>query len=155
MILISGSDLAYCTVSMVTADFDEQYGSMITFDSIRHWSCTTSNEPRPLDTLTMTGCSDARRSGSIAFVTRTIFNLLPVLVAVADTGSVTAAAAQLYLTQSAVSAALGRLKSVIDEPIVIRHGRGIVLTERSARLVAGARPHLAAMAHAALQPARF
>jgi len=82
-------------------------------------------------------------------------NLLPVLVAVADTGSVTAAAKQLYLTQSAISAALGRLKSAIGEPIVIRHGRGVVLTERGARLVAEARPHLDAILQAALQPARF
>ncbi|HEY0465823.1 MAG TPA: LysR family transcriptional regulator, partial [Polyangiaceae bacterium] len=72
-------------------------------------------------------------------------NLLPVLVAVADTGSVTAAAARLYLTQSAISAALGRLKSAIAEAIVIRHGRGVVLTERGARLVAEARPHLDAI----------
>lgn len=82
-------------------------------------------------------------------------NLLPVLVAVADTGSVTAAAARLYLTQSAVSAALGRLRSAIGAAIVTRHGRGVVLTERGARLVAEARPHLDAIVHAALQPARF
>jgi len=82
-------------------------------------------------------------------------NLLPVLVAVADTGSVTAAAARLYLTQSAISAALGRLKSVIGESLVIRHGRGVVLTERGARLVAEARPHLDAIVQAALLPARF
>jgi LysR family transcriptional activator of mexEF-oprN operon len=82
-------------------------------------------------------------------------NLLPVLVAVADTGSVTAAAERLYLTQSAISAALGRLKSVIGEPIVTRHGRGVVLTERGARLVAEARPHLDAILQTALQPVRF
>lgn len=83
------------------------------------------------------------------------FNLLPVLVAVAETGSVTAAAARLYLTQSAVSAALGRLRSAIGEPIVTRHGRGVVLTERGARLVAEARPHLDAIVHAALRPSKF
>ncbi|HEY3256530.1 MAG TPA: LysR family transcriptional regulator, partial [Polyangiaceae bacterium] len=82
-------------------------------------------------------------------------NLLPVLVAVADTGSVTAAAARLYLTQSAISAALGRLKAAIGESIVIRHGRGVVLTDRGARLVAEARPHLEAIVQAALEPARF
>ncbi len=82
-------------------------------------------------------------------------NLLPVLFAVADTGSVTAAAARLYLTQSAVSAALGRLKSAIGDAIVTRHGRGVVLTERGARLVAEARPHLDAIVQAALLPARF
>ena len=83
------------------------------------------------------------------------FNLLPVLVAVAETGSVTAAAAKLYLTQSAVSAALGRLKAAIGEAIVIRHGRGVVLTDRGARLVAAARPHLDALLGAALWPAAF
>jgi DNA-binding transcriptional LysR family regulator len=82
-------------------------------------------------------------------------NLLPVLVAVAETGSVTAAAERLYLTQSAISAALGRLRSVIGEAIVTRQGRGVVLTERGARLVAEARPHLDAILQAALEPARF
>lgn len=82
-------------------------------------------------------------------------NLLPILVAVADTGSVTAAAARLYLTQSAVSAALARLKLAIGDSIVIRHGRGVVLTERGARLVADARPHLDAIVQAALLPAGF
>jgi LysR family transcriptional activator of mexEF-oprN operon len=82
-------------------------------------------------------------------------NLLPILVAVADTGSVTAAAARLYVTQSAVSAALRRLRSAIGDSIVSRHGRGVVLTERGARLVADARPHLEAIVQAALLPAVF
>jgi LysR family transcriptional activator of mexEF-oprN operon len=82
-------------------------------------------------------------------------NLLPVLVAVADTGSVSAAASRLYLTQSAISAALGRLRSAIGAPVVTRHGRGVVLTERGASLVAQARPHLEALVQAALQPERF
>lgn len=82
-------------------------------------------------------------------------NLFRVLLAVADTGSVTAAAAQLYLTQSAVSAALGRLKSALGEPVVARHGRGVLLTERGARLVADVRPHLEAVMKFALTPAAF
>lgn len=82
-------------------------------------------------------------------------NLLPVLVAVADLGSVTEAAKRLYLTQSAVSAALGRLKGTLGESIVVRHGRGVVLTERGARLVAEARPLLEALLQTALQPTRF
>src|SRR3954447_3150053 len=82
-------------------------------------------------------------------------NLLPVLVAVADTGSVTAAAARLYLTQSAVSAALSRLKSAIGASVVIRHGRSVVLTERGARLVAEARPHLDAIVQASLLAPSF
>ncbi|MDF3067362.1 MAG: Transcriptional regulator, LysR family [Polyangiaceae bacterium] len=82
-------------------------------------------------------------------------NLLPVLIAVADTGSVTAAAARLYLTQSAVSAALSRLRAAVGEAVVTRHGRGIVLTERGARLVAEARPHLDAVVSAVVRPTRF
>ena len=82
-------------------------------------------------------------------------NLLKVLVAVADTGSVTAAAAQLYLTQPAISAALRRLSTAIGAPVTLRHGRGIVLSPRGARLVGDVRPHLEAMIQTALAPPRF
>lgn len=82
-------------------------------------------------------------------------NLLRVLVAVADTGSVTKAAARLYLTQSAVSAALARLSESLDTPILARHGRGVILTSRAARLVTEVRPLLEAMLQASLAPARF
>ncbi|WP_253899502.1 LysR family transcriptional regulator [Corallococcus carmarthensis] len=82
-------------------------------------------------------------------------NLLRVLVAVADTGSVTKAAAGLYLTQSAVSAALARLSESLDTPMLVRHGRGVILTSRAARLVTEVRPLLEAMLQAALAPARF
>lgn len=82
-------------------------------------------------------------------------NLLRVLVAVADTGSVTGAAAQLYLTQPAVSAALRRLTTTLGAPLVARRGRGIALTERGARLVTDVRPHLDAMLDAAVAPPRF
>jgi LysR family transcriptional regulator, mexEF-oprN operon transcriptional activator len=82
-------------------------------------------------------------------------NLLRVLVAVGDTGSVTKAAARLYLTQSAVSAALGRLSSALDTPMLARHGRGVILTSRAARLVTEVRPLLAAILQASLAPARF
>ncbi|WP_240358830.1 LysR family transcriptional regulator [Myxococcus vastator] len=82
-------------------------------------------------------------------------NLLRVLVAVADTGSVTKAAARLYLTQSAVSAALARLSESLDTPMLVRHGRGVILTSRAARLVTEVRPLLEAMLQASLAPARF
>ncbi|RYE94505.1 MAG: LysR family transcriptional regulator [Myxococcales bacterium] len=82
-------------------------------------------------------------------------NLLRVLVAVADTGSVTRAAARLYLTQSAVSAALGRLADALDAPMLARHGRGVILTSRAARLVTEVRPLLEAVVQAALAPERF
>lgn len=82
-------------------------------------------------------------------------NLLRVLVAVADAGSVTKAAARLYLTQSAVSAALARLSESLDTPMLVRHGRGVILTSRAARLVTEIRPLLEAMLQASLAPARF
>ena len=44
-------------------------------------------------------------------------NLLRVFVVVAAAGSVTRAAAQLYLTQPAISAALRRLQASIGEPL--------------------------------------
>lgn len=82
-------------------------------------------------------------------------NLLRVFVVVADQGSVTAAAASLYLTQPAVSAALRRLTVALGAPLFARHGRGISLTSRGERLLAEARPHLLALVDAALAPPRF
>ncbi len=82
-------------------------------------------------------------------------NLLRVFVVVADSGSVTSAAARLYLTQPAVSAALKRLGSAVGEPLFARQGRGLALTARGERLLAAVRPHLGALVEAAFAPARF
>src|SRR5436190_135650 len=82
-------------------------------------------------------------------------NLLRVLVTVAETGSVTQAAARLYLTQPAVSAALRRLTGAVGAPLFVRQGRGLVLGSRGARLQAAIRPHLQALVDAALSPAEF
>lgn len=82
-------------------------------------------------------------------------NLLRVFVAVADAGSVTDAAARLYLTQPAVSAALKRLTNAVGAPLFARQGRGLALTARGQRLLDDARPHLAALLDAALSPTAF
>ncbi|HVK71738.1 MAG TPA: LysR family transcriptional regulator [Kofleriaceae bacterium] len=82
-------------------------------------------------------------------------NLLRVFAVVADCGSVTQAAARLYLTQPAVSAALRRLTTAVGAPLFVRHGRGLALTSRGTRLHASVRPHLEALVDAALAPARF
>lgn len=82
-------------------------------------------------------------------------NLLRVLVAVADHGSVTRAASQLYLTQPAVSAALRRLNQAVGAPLFTRQGRGLVLTARGGRLVEQARTHLTPLIDAVLSPAGF
>ncbi|WP_437562059.1 LysR family transcriptional regulator [Sorangium sp. So ce542] len=77
-------------------------------------------------------------------------NLLRVFAVVADTGSVTDAARQLYLTQPAVSAALRRLTAAIGAPLFVRRGRGLELTGRGQRLHATLVPHLQAILDAAL-----
>jgi LysR family transcriptional activator of mexEF-oprN operon len=70
-------------------------------------------------------------------------------------GSVTQAAAHLYLTQPAISAALRRLGTAIGAPLFVRQGRGLALTSRGAQLRASIEPHLQALVDAALVPARF
>lgn len=82
-------------------------------------------------------------------------NLLRVFVVVAEAGSVTAAAARLYLTQPAISAALRRLNASVGGALFARAGRGLALTARGERLLEAARPHLDALIGAALSPARF
>lgn len=64
---------------------------------------------------------------------------LEVLVAVADTGSVRAAAERLVVTQPAVSASIHALERQVGTPVLARQGRGIVLTEDGETLVRYAR----------------
>lgn len=82
-------------------------------------------------------------------------NLLRIFVVVAAGGSVTRAAGQLYLTQSAVSAALRRLTDAVGAKLFVRQGRGITLTARGQHLFAEARPHLEALVAAALDRVAF
>jgi len=82
-------------------------------------------------------------------------NLLRMFAVVADTGSVTAAASRLYLTQPAVSAALRRLQTAVGAPLFVRRGRGLALTSRGERLRAAVRPHLQALVDAALAAPDF
>ena len=55
-------------------------------------------------------------------------NLLVIFDAVAEAGSVTAAAARLGLSQPAVSHALNRLRATVGDPLFTKHGRSLVLT---------------------------
>ena len=82
-------------------------------------------------------------------------NLLRVFVVVADAGSVTKAAARLYLTQPAISAALRRLTISVGARLFVKHGRGLVLSSQGERLLATARPHLQALVDATLATPRF
>src|SRR5581483_9151025 len=69
-------------------------------------------------------------------------NLLRVFVVVAEERSITRAAARLYVTQPAVSAAMRRLSTFVGSDLFARQGRGLVLTTRGADLFAKARAHL-------------
>jgi len=82
-------------------------------------------------------------------------NLLRVFVVVADTGSVTEAAKQLYVTQPAVSAALRRLTASVGAPLFVRAGRRLALSARGRSLSERARPHLEALVAATQASASF
>ncbi len=65
---------------------------------------------------------------------RADLNLLLVLNALLYTSSVSKAADMLCLSQPAVSHALGRLRALLDDPILVRHGRSMTPTVRALRL---------------------
>ena len=62
-------------------------------------------------------------------------NLLVVLRALLRERHVTRAASQVGLSQSATSHALSRLRELCDDPLLVRHGRGLELTPRAQRLL--------------------
>ncbi|MBA3324324.1 MAG: LysR family transcriptional regulator [Rhodobacteraceae bacterium] len=64
-------------------------------------------------------------------------------VTVSDSGGVTRAAAQLNLTQSAVSMQLKRLEEATGQPLIDRGGRGVALTAQGEQLAGNARRMLA------------
>lgn len=85
-------------------------------------------------------------------VTSLDLNLLVVLDAVLEEGSVTGAARQLNLSVPAVSRALGRLRSAFDDPLLLRTSRGMEPTAQAVAL----RPRIRALVAAAqdlLEPA--
>ena len=69
-------------------------------------------------------------------LSRIDLNLFVVFDAIYSEGSITAAARQLNLTQPAVSHALGRLRTLFDDPLFERRGQGMAPTPL-ARSLAG------------------
>jgi DNA-binding transcriptional LysR family regulator len=65
--------------------------------------------------------------------------LLRLLVTVVDTGSVTAAAQRLGVSQSAVSHLLDKLRTITGDALFARSGRGVVATSRAQQLADRAR----------------
>ncbi|WP_246719462.1 LysR family transcriptional regulator [Rhizobium fabae] len=64
---------------------------------------------------------------------------MQVLVTVHDTGSFSAAAAQLDVSQSTVSYAIDRLRRAFGDPLFVRQGNGIAQTDKCGDLVSQAR----------------
>src|SRR5438876_513297 len=60
-------------------------------------------------------------------------NLLPPLAALLEERHVTRAAGRSGLSQPAMSRALARLRQVLDDQLLVRHGTGYVLTPRAKR----------------------
>ncbi|MCF6187344.1 MAG: LysR substrate-binding domain-containing protein [Desulfobulbaceae bacterium] len=60
---------------------------------------------------------------------------LEIFTAVAETKQVTKASKSLYLTQSAVSMALGELENQLGGPLFDRHGRSLLLNDRGRYLL--------------------
>jgi len=61
-------------------------------------------------------------------------NLLPVLDVLLSETSTVRAAERLGMSQSAVSAALSRLRGVLNDPLFVREGPGIVPTDFARQL---------------------
>jgi DNA-binding transcriptional LysR family regulator len=77
-------------------------------------------------------------------------DLMRSFLAVADAGSVTAAAGRLFRTQGAVSLQVKRLEDSLGQPLFDRQARGVVLTPRGEQLVPYARRVVALLDEAAL-----
>lgn len=82
-------------------------------------------------------------------------NLLVVLEVLLDEGSVTAAARRLNLSQSAVSAALERLRAMFSDPLLVRVGNRMQATPLARQLQGPLKTALASVSLALALPQRF
>lgn len=82
-------------------------------------------------------------------------NLLVALDALLAERNVTRAAAHLRLSQSAMSAALGRLRTLFGDPLLLRTAGGMLPTSKGQELVAPVRQVLAEIGRIVQLPERF
>src|SRR5699024_12125530 len=73
---------------------------------------------------------------------KTDLNLLVTFDTIMREGSMTRAAEQLAMTQPAVSNAVARMRVAWNDPLFVKHGRGIMPTPHAQALWPQARPHL-------------
>ena len=81
-------------------------------------------------------------------------NLLVALEALLEERNVSKAAERLFITQSAMSKTLGRLRDLFDDPLFIRKSTGMVPTPRAQQL-ADHLPQVLQAVQAMIQPAEF
>ena len=67
-------------------------------------------------------------------------NLLVIFEALMFEKNLTRVAEKLFMGQPAVSAALGRLRDLFDDPLLIRHGRGMEPTPRALAILQELQP---------------
>lgn len=82
-------------------------------------------------------------------------NLLVALDVLLEERHVTRASVRLGVTQSAMSQTLQRLRASLDDPLLVRSGRQLVMTPRAEAMVGPLRSALRALEHALAGPARF
>jgi DNA-binding transcriptional LysR family regulator len=82
-------------------------------------------------------------------------NLLPLLDAVLSERHLTRAARRVGLSQPAASRALGRLRALLGDPLLVRSGRTSVLTPRAEALREPVRLALSTISQALLEPPPF
>src|SRR4051812_30630184 len=82
-------------------------------------------------------------------------NLLPLLDALLTERHVTRAADAVGLSQPAASRALGRLRLLFGDPLLVRSGRGLALTPRAETLRDPVRRALGLVQGAITRPAPF
>ncbi|HLK91640.1 MAG TPA: LysR family transcriptional regulator [Polyangia bacterium] len=82
-------------------------------------------------------------------------NLLPVLDALLAERSVSRAGLRLGLSQPAVSNALGQLRSLLGDPLLVRRAGGMAPTERALALAGPVRAAMLAVERSLAPPARF
>jgi DNA-binding transcriptional LysR family regulator len=78
-------------------------------------------------------------------LSRIDLNLFVVFEAIYTSGGITPAASKLNLSQSAVSHALGRLRSLFDDPLFERNSKGMIPTARARALIGDIRLALRSM----------
>jgi DNA-binding transcriptional LysR family regulator len=82
-------------------------------------------------------------------------NLLVALDVLLEERHVTRAAARLGVTQSAMSQTLQRLRTSLDDPLLIRSGKAMVMTPRAEAMVGPLRTALRALEQALVGPTPF